>query len=200
MIDVGLFDRIAPIYGMFFDFQVKYYKKILGEIGPEFDISQFDTILDIGCGTGALCKVLNDKGVMVTGIDTSSGMLKQAKKKTQGHDLEFIQVQAGKSLPFDDKSFDLVIASYVAHGLEPEERIQLYKEMGRIAKEYAIIYDYNKNRGLVTTLVEWLENGDYFNFIKNAEIELEKTFNNLRVIQVDKRASWYICLVNKPLK
>ncbi len=200
MIDVGLFDRIAPIYAWFFDYQVNYYKQILNKISSEFDISQFDTILDLGCGTGALCKVLNDNGVMVTGIDTSSGMLKQAKKKTQGHDLEFIQVQAGKSLPFDDKSFDLVIASYVAHGLEPEERIQLYKEMGRIAKEYVIIYDYNKNRGLVTTLVEWLENGDYFNFIKNAEIELEKTFNNLRVIQVDKRASWYICLVNKPLK
>ena len=197
---MGLFDRIAPIYAWFFDYQVNYYKQILNKISSEFDISQFDTILDLGCGTGALCKVLNDNGVMVTGIDTSSGMLKQAKKKTQGHDLEFIQVQAGKSLPFDDKSFDLVIASYVAHGLEPEERIQLYKEMGRIAKEYVIIYDYNKNRGLVTTLVEWLENGDYFNFIKNAEIELEKTFNNLRVIQVDKRASWYICLVNKPLK
>ena len=192
---VSLFDKIAPIYGLFFDFQVRYYSKILDRIKGQFDIGKYETVLDIGCGTGALCRVLSDKGLAVTGVDTSPKMLKQARKKTQDQDIAFAEIKAGKSLPFGDNSFDLVIASYVAHGLKPKERIDLYQEMGRIAKTYVIIYDYNKNRSLVTTLVEWLENGDYFNFIKIVKSELEGIFNNVRIIDVDKRAAWYICKI-----
>jgi|JMBW01.1.fsa_nt_gb hypothetical protein len=46
---------------------------------------------------------------------------------------------------------------------------------------------------ILTTIVEWLENGDYFNFIKMAENEMEEVFGELRVTNVDTRAAWYIC-------
>ena len=75
-----LFDLISPIYGLFFDHQVRYYSKILDRIKEEVDITQHKRILDLGCGTGALCYVLQDLGIEVVGVDTSSGMLKQAKE------------------------------------------------------------------------------------------------------------------------
>jgi len=66
-----------------------------------------------------------------------------------------------------------------------------------------IIYDYNQKRSLMTSFVEWLEQGDYFQFIKNPKIEMEdcvsemsKCFSEVRVIEVDKRANWYICTPN----
>jgi ubiquinone/menaquinone biosynthesis C-methylase UbiE len=101
-----------------------------------------------------------------------------------------------KRLPFDDKSYDVVITSYVAHGLKPEERIKLYKEMRRLAKKFVIIYDYNENRAPLTTILEWLENGGYFNFIKIAQKEMKQVFENIKKINVDTRAAWYICNLN----
>lgn len=188
-----LFDKIAPIYGLFFDFQVKHFTKIEKRIRSEIDISKYKTVLDIGCGTGALCKVLYEKNLEVVGVDPSKGMLAQANKRLKGNPIELILIDPNKSLPFEDKSFDLVIISYVVHGLEEEKRIKLYKEMKGLAKEMVIVYDYNEKRGLLTTIIEYLENGDYFNFIKIAEEEMGKVFNKVKKIHVGKRAAWYLC-------
>ncbi|TJX12873.1 class I SAM-dependent methyltransferase [Tissierella creatinini] len=188
-----LFNNISPIYGRFFNFQVGYYSIIIDRISGEFDISKYESALDVGCGTGALSNVLSQVGLRVTGLDPSSGMLKQAIKRVDNKNIEFLHIIPGEKLPFPDKSFDIVISSYVAHGLKPEDRINLYKEMQRVSKEYVILHDYNGNRGLVTTIIEWLEGGDYFNFIKVARDELGDIFEEVRVIDVDTRAAWYIC-------
>lgn len=190
---MSIFDRIAPIYGMFFNFQVRYFKKIRDRAYHEIDIKEYDSVLDIGCGTGALCKTLSDDGLSVTGVDTSLGMLNQARKKLKDSRVELVHIDPDDSLPFKDKSFDLVITSYVAHGLQREERLELYREMRRIARKTVIIHDYNKERALLTTVIEWLERGDYFNFIKIAREEMETIFEEVKEINVDKRASWYIC-------
>lgn len=188
-----LFDIIAPIYGLFFNFQLKYFTRIQNKVSEELDISKYDNILDIGCGTGALPKTLYHKGLKVTGVDVSNGMLKQAKKKLKGLPIELLKIKPGEKLPFEDKSFDVVITSYVAHGLEGKERIELYEEMKRIAREIVIIHDYNDKRAILTTIVEWLERGDYFNFIKVAKEEMMEVFGKIKEINVDTRASWYIC-------
>lgn len=188
-----LFNNISIIYGRFFNFQVNYYNKIINRISGVFEISKYESALDVGCGTGALSNVLSQQGLRVTGLDPSSGMLKQATKRVNNKDIEFMNIIPGEKLPFSDKSFDLVISSYVAHGLRPEDRINLYKEMQRVSKEYVILHDYNKNRALLTTIIEWLEGGDYFNFIKVEKDELVDIFDEVQVIDVDTRAAWYIC-------
>ncbi len=190
---MSVFDLIAPIYGSFFNFQVDYFNRIQDKVKDHIDLNEYDSVLDIGCGTGALCKVLDDKGLKVTGVDTSLGMLKQAKKKIGHLPVEILQINPGQRLPFEDKSFDVVITSYVAHGLMKEERIKLYNEMKRLAREIVIIHDYNDTRAFLTTIIEWLERGDYFNFIKTGKLEMEQIFKNVKQIDVDTRASWYIC-------
>ncbi len=189
---MSVFDTIAPIYGIFFDFQVRYYSRIIEKVRGDFDISNFSSILDLGCGTGALCKTLYEKGIEVKGVDVSKMMLKQARKKLNGLPIELININPGESLPFEDNSFDLSITSYVAHGLKPDERVKLYKEMKRISKDAVIIYDYNENRAPLTSFIEWLERGDYFNFINVAEKEMLEIFSEIKKINVDKRAAWYI--------
>lgn len=188
-----LFNSISNIYGAFFNFQVGYYSKIIDRIRPTFDITDYESILDVGCGTGALSKLLFDKGLKVTGVDPSKGMLAQANKRLRNKNIELIEIISGEKLPFLDNSFDIVISSYVAHGLNPKDRIILYEEMKRVSKKYVILHDYNEKRGILTTIIEWLERGDYFNFIKVAKDELDSVFFDVKAIDVDTRAAWYIC-------
>lgn len=195
-----LFNVIAPVYGLFYNYQKNRYMGIIESAENEMNIASFNSIIDIGCGTGALCSALKEKGMDVTGIDPAIKMLNVAMKIPKNKGIEFIQGNVLKGLDFEDKSFDIAISSYVAHGLVKEERKLMYAEMSRLARDYVIIYDYNKKRALGTSIVEWLEGGDYFHFIKNAEPEMKDCFSEMsacfsevKVINVDVRANWYIC-------
>lgn len=186
-----LFNIIAPVYGMFYARQKKRFGAVLAA-QTAVDFSAYKTVLDVGCGTGALCDVLTSAGLSVTGLDAAQKMLDIAKAKNADSDIRFAAGSA-LSLPFEDNSFDICFASYVAHGMSPRERAAMYAQMSRVARHLLIIYDYNTNRSALTSLVEWAERGDYFNFIKRAQTELEEQNFDVRVINVDKRAAWYIC-------
>lgn len=189
----SLFDAIAPVYALFYSMQKKRFKEVLDGTGEVFDMASFKTVLDVGCGTGALCSTLAQRGFSVTGIDPAEKMLEIAIKKTEGDQITFIHSKAAEHLPFEDKTFDISIASYVAHGISKEQRKKLYEQMSRVTKSKIIIYDYNRNKSLLTTIIEWLEKGDYFYFIENAEAEMKDCFSDVKVIPVSSRASWYIC-------
>ncbi|MBN1776208.1 MAG: methyltransferase domain-containing protein [Clostridiales bacterium] len=195
-----LFNTIAPVYALFYKGQKKTFRRAIARIEKDLDLSTFDTVLDIGCGTGALCSVLRENGFSATGIDPAQKMLRIARKNPQNTGIEFVCADVLEKLPFEDKSFDWSIASYVAHGLRADERKRMYAEMNRVTQRIVVIHDYNANRSFMTSLIEWLERGDYFQFIKVAEdemrncvSEMKECFSHVRVIDVDKRAAWYIC-------
>jgi len=198
-----MFNVIAPIYGLFFNLQRKKYAEVLEDLESELDLKSFKTVLDVGCGTGALCSVLSEKGLKVTGIDPAEKMLNIAMKQPENQAVQFLEANALERLPFDDKSFDVSIASYVAHGLQPHERKKMYAEMSRVSVSKVIIYDYNQNRSALISFVEWLERGDYFRFIRKARremedcvFELKDCFSEVKVINVDVQAALYICIPN----
>ena len=195
-----LFNLIAPVYGLFYNKQKNRYREVIGRFVPDWQQAGYTSILDVGCGTGALCSALDEAGLTVTGIDPAQNMLSVARRQSREQDIRFLQANALERLPFADKSFDLSIASYVAHGLQKSERKKLYSEMRRVTKGKVILYDYNQNRSPLTSFVEWLEHGDYFGFIQNPKgemescmTELEKCFSDVTYVNVDKRAAWYIC-------
>jgi len=68
-------------------------------------------VLDVGCGTGLYALDLASRGLNVTGVDISRPMLEQARAKAQhaGLDIQFLEADAFQ-LPFNDQSFDAVIA------------------------------------------------------------------------------------------
>ena len=193
----GVFDLIAPIYNLFYAYQQKQFESVVKKQQELVNLSKFSNIIDVGCGTGALCAVLAENGLATTGVDFSQKMISIAKKRTLDPSINFMWANALERLPFKEKSFDISIASYVAHGLKTDERKRMYDEMKRITEHLIIIYDYNENRSILTNIIECLEGGDYFNFIKTAKLEMEKQFDNVHIVNVGPKAAWYLCSPNE---
>ena len=198
-----LFNRLASYYGLYFESQKRSFNAAIDTAKRELDLSRYQTVLDVGCGTGALCSVFYDRGFNVTGLEPAEKMLAIAESKTKSQKISFVSGNVLEGLPFEDNAFDIVTASFVAHGLIPEHRRIMYEEMSRVAKHYVIFHDYNQNRSMQISFLEWLEGGDYFRFIKTAKHEMlscesqsEKCFCEVKVITVDKHASWYVCTPN----
>ncbi|WP_223358041.1 class I SAM-dependent methyltransferase [Leifsonia sp. ZF2019] len=74
-------------------------------------------VLDAGCGSGSIFADLRAGGAVVSGIDSSAGMVEQAELRL-GDGADLAVADLGEPLPFDDDTFDLVVASQVLHYLE----------------------------------------------------------------------------------
>jgi len=81
-----LFNGIAPIYGLFYHKQKRHFLKIVNGHVNRLNLKTNANILDVGCGTGALCAVLHKNGLVVTGIDTAKKMLQIASKNPEEND------------------------------------------------------------------------------------------------------------------
>jgi malonyl-CoA O-methyltransferase len=70
-------------------------------------------VLDVGCGTGRHAVRLAQAGAHVTGLDFSRGMLAKARAKAGAEKVDFREHDLGAPLPFEDASFDRVLACLV---------------------------------------------------------------------------------------
>jgi 2-polyprenyl-3-methyl-5-hydroxy-6-metoxy-1,4-benzoquinol methylase len=95
-----------------------------------------ETILDAGCGGGALLKRLSDLGKYhVVGVDQSHQAVKVATSELK------LNATVGSILnmeQFEDNTFDLVICSAVTEHMKLPEVHQCVKELKRVAKKYVI--------------------------------------------------------------
>ena len=63
------------------------------------------SLLDVGCGSGAVLRIAADRGADVTGIDASPALAAHARLRVPGSRVEVGDIQF---LPFEDGSFDVV--------------------------------------------------------------------------------------------
>jgi SAM-dependent methyltransferase len=85
--------------------------------------------LDVGCGEGRFCRMLRERGIEVVGIDPTESLLKVAcERDPQGN----YQLARAEELPFEDKSFDLII-SYLTL-IDIEDFRGAISEMVRVLK------------------------------------------------------------------
>ena len=188
-----LFNLIAPVYNVFFGGQVRNYRAILDKYEELLNIPVGGRVLDIGCGTGAFIYCLAERGYRAVGVDFSSSMLRAAKKSTPGRSIELVQGDVTKGLDFPAKSFDLVLSSYVLHGLNSELRQSIYAEASRLSHGRVLFYDYNQKRRFLTDLIEWAEGGDYFGFVRHGEKEMRTHFQAVNRIDVGPQTALYLC-------
>jgi SAM-dependent methyltransferase len=95
-----------------------------------------ESILEVGTGTGRVAKPLWDRGIAVTGLDASRGMLSKARAKG----LPRLIRGTGYHLPFRDHAFDGTLFVHVLHVLDDPERA--IREASRVSRvgSFALVH------------------------------------------------------------
>lgn len=126
--------KIYKNYASFYDFMFKQFfqprqKLALSGMNP----GPGTRILDVGVGTG-LTLPLYPEFCDVTGIDISSDMLNQARKKVEKQALANVTLfeMDACDLKFEDDTFDFVVATHIL-SVVPEP-VKVVNEMRRVTK------------------------------------------------------------------
>ncbi len=90
-------------------------------------------VLEIGCGDGDLAVTLAAEGARVAAIDISDEMLAAARQRAASADVTVdFRRGAAQSIPFDDESFDVVVAMTILCFV-PDAR-PVFREIARVMK------------------------------------------------------------------
>ena len=132
-------------------------------------IEKDDVVLECACGTGLLTQVIARKCKELTATDYSRKMLKKAEKNCASlSNVKYAQMDI-TALPFEDESFDKVVAGNVIHLLD--DPLLALKEMNRVCKSDGVL--------IIPTYMNRNSNGETSGFAKvigNAGADFKRQF------------------------
>jgi ubiquinone/menaquinone biosynthesis C-methylase UbiE len=99
---------------------------------------EFDTCLEIGCGTGKNTEWLMTKAKQVTAVDLSDKMLAKAKQKINSDHVQFIQADITNDWTFVNKQYDFISFSLVLEHIENLNGI--FKKASNVLKPNGFVY------------------------------------------------------------
>jgi ubiquinone/menaquinone biosynthesis C-methylase UbiE len=98
------------------------------------------SVLDLPCGTGRFTGPLAERGFTVVGCDISHEMMQAARTRAAGTEglIGWVRADAER-LPYADGSFDCVISIRFLFHVDPETRVRMLREMGRVSRRWLIL-------------------------------------------------------------
>ncbi|WP_435347221.1 class I SAM-dependent methyltransferase [Haloarchaeobius sp. HRN-SO-5] len=101
-----------------------------------------ETVLDVGCGTGAIGLSLADDAGRVVFRDISEGMLDEARGKAEAAGLENVEFGEGR---FRDPNYDgpvqVVVSNFAMHHLSDEEKRQAIQVLAALGPDRIVLGD-----------------------------------------------------------
>lgn len=105
-------------------------------------------LLDVGCGTGQLLRLLARRFGHVRGCDPSSGMVRQAGRRA-------IKMPSPMEVPFADCSFDVAVCACVYHHVDSASRLAHVRETARVVRPggLVMIFEHNPRNPITRRIV-----------------------------------------------
>jgi ubiquinone/menaquinone biosynthesis C-methylase UbiE len=136
-----LFDLKAPTWsakyqgrGALAERRTRFVKAVTELRRPPADL------LDYGCGSGSIATALAEVGYSVSGCDISPGMIRHARNMgvESAVRIGWIELNATEArLPFEDRSFDVIIASSVFEYLS--DPLASLRELRRVIRDDGLL-------------------------------------------------------------
>lgn len=148
-----------------YDSSFKYVSEFGAELLQLLRPQENERVLDIGCGTGDLTKMIADSGADVMGIDNSAAMIAQARCKFP--DITFVEANA---VTYQTKTpFDAVFSNATIHWIKESDKLlvnilNLLRPDGRFIAEFGA---RNNVRLITDGIIKALQNSGYPFEVKN---------------------------------
>jgi SAM-dependent methyltransferase len=143
-------DRKVGYGGMRYDGR---WRVVADGLVKHYGLKSGSRVLDVGCGKAFLLYDLTQAmpGLEVRGLDVSEYGVANAKEEVR----PFLQVGNASSLPFADKSFDLVISLNTLHNLQCFDLDRALREIERVGKNKYIVVESYRNEEEKANLLYW---------------------------------------------
>lgn len=133
-------DKFHYYDGLYYQYFIEpRFREIRKAVAME--VPSGSSVLDIGCGTGALAFELAENGVRTTGVDLSRRMIKHAldrQLETSAANVKFIH---GDAAQMGGAHYDYTVISMALHEMTPNHRLQVVKKAKELADK-VILADY----------------------------------------------------------
>ncbi len=144
-----LFDEHAREFDHILVNKLEYnIPKILGKIMTQQKFDSFDSVLDLGCGTGLMGVELKQYAKNIEGIDLSKFMIEQAEKKNIYNKIS--QFDLIEYLSTENLDFDLFVSTDV------------FIYVGELSEVFRLIKARNKRNGKLIFSTEHTEKKGFF--------------------------------------
>jgi ubiquinone/menaquinone biosynthesis C-methylase UbiE len=146
-------DRIHGYGG--YHYHPRFWQSTVRRFRDHYGLKPGDRVLDLGCAKGFMLHDLKEliPGLTVAGLDISEYAIANAKEEVK----QYLRVGNAKELPYDDRSFDLVIAINTIHNLDLPECKQALREIQRVTRRHAfVVVDAWRNEEERERLQRWV--------------------------------------------
>lgn len=167
-----------------FRYSPHFWQPVIPTFREHFRLTAESTLLDVGCAKGFMMHDFAEliPGITVKGVDVSHYAIENVMEDMRPH----VQVADAVSLPFPNKSFDIVVSINTIHNLDRDGCAKALQEIERISKKGAFVtvdayrnelekermFAWNLTAKTIMSVDEWVAffkevgySGDYFWFI-----------------------------------
>jgi len=167
-----------------FSYNPRFWQPVVPTFFDYWSLGAGTSLLDVGCAKGFMLHDLKElvPGIVVKGIDVSEYAIEHALPSVR----EDVLVADARSLPFADKSFDVVISINTVHNLDRADCIHALREIERVSRGRSFItvdafrneeemrrmFAWNLTAKTILSVDDWIAlfaeagyTGDYFWFI-----------------------------------
>ena len=137
-------DRIQSIGTLDSSRKLRFSDRFQNAYTELFRLEEGARILEIGCGTGALCRALKRwyPPAEVVGLDRDDAFIDYARERNTG---ETYRKGDATALPFADGSFDVTISNTVSEHVEPSG---FFGEQRRVLRDGGVCLLLSARRGI----------------------------------------------------
>ena len=120
-----------------YSYHPRFWTDTVRHIRDHYGLAEDAAILDIGCAKGFMLRdfQLLMPQARLAGMDVSSYAIENALEPVK----HLVREENAKSLPYADKSFDLVLAINTIHNLSEEDCKNSLREIARVSRRNAFV-------------------------------------------------------------